>query len=118
MYLGLLGTLAILHGGYSTKEFVQYYKLRGLHPPSVPQDIVLEILIGLLLAVLDITYSGISGLKPSGLAEQHAQYELEGYNPYGYLDNRPHFQDYIGRRKAYHEWRRQEGSVKGAAEKK
>lgn len=122
MYLGFLGLLAILHGGYSSKEFVQYYKLQGLHPPSTPRDIVVEILIGLLLAILDITFSGISNLRPSSLAQEHAEYESEGYNPYGNLDNRPHFQDYIGRRKAYVDWRRETSSKVAekskAAEKK
>lgn len=113
----VVGALLLLHAAYSSYEHHQVLK----HATLVPQDIVLELVIALVLlnfGTLEllknklrrgVAHNGIvepetAYLQPIHMGRAMAAVNRLGVTQYEELDTRPDFVDVRAKRKEYLEW--------------
>ncbi|KAI8058070.1 membrane magnesium transporter-domain-containing protein [Syncephalis plumigaleata] len=93
-YLGYLlctiGLVVLVHAGYSTYEHLSYLKAVARLTDGLPSDIIVECLIGTLIAMVGVTF--VSGpLREALLEEAMAAQTVEE------VESRPSFVTFNGR---------------------
>lgn len=114
----ILGFLILIHSGYSSYEYNAFIKTKGT---SVPYDIVLEVIIGLVLINFGVlgslktryrfgithnepVWPPLNFLMPIDLNEANAIINQLGVTEFEELDTRRDFIDVKKKRKEYAEW--------------
>ncbi|KAL3463305.1 magnesium transporter [Aspergillus heterothallicus] len=105
----LFGLVLLAHAGYSAHEHTVLYSNVHLSSSSssLPQDIVVEALVSLLIVSTGLVL-GAEKLKPVSWSEWAKEVEREGHgrNPYLRLEERYSFWDVRAKRKEYADWLR------------
>ncbi|KAL2818284.1 magnesium transporter [Aspergillus granulosus] len=105
----LFGLVLLAHAGYSAHEHTVLYSNVHLSSSStsLPQDIVVEALVSLLIVSTGLVL-GAEKLKPVSWSEWAKEVEREGLgrNPYVRLEERYSFWDVRAKRKEFADWMR------------
>lgn len=116
--LKIIGLVSLVHAGYSSYEFTHSQKSHNTTLP-LPQDIILEVFISLLILSLDLLLSPTSTklslinndvikpeykLKPILMKDAVVEDEKLGAGPFQFVESRVFFTDFDGKRKKYAEW--------------
>ncbi|KAI9297921.1 hypothetical protein K502DRAFT_346562 [Neoconidiobolus thromboides FSU 785] len=88
----VLGLIGIIHSLYSSIQHLTYLKATSKVEASLPTDIILESLIGLLLCMISLCYLSLP-LKPIILSYYAPQIKIEQ------VDNAPSFMTFHRRGK-------------------
>ncbi|KAL4809525.1 magnesium transporter [Aspergillus unguis] len=98
------GLVLLAHAGYSAHEHTVLYTSPSA---SLPQDIVIEALVSLVIVSTGLVL-GAEKLKPVSWSEWAAEVEAEGdtRNPYARLEERYGFWDVKAKRKEFADWMR------------
>ncbi|RJE19957.1 hypothetical protein PHISCL_07697 [Aspergillus sclerotialis] len=103
----IFGLILLSHAGYSAHEHtVLFSNARySTASPALPQDIVIEALVSLIIVSLGLVL-GAEQLKPISWSVWAGQIEKEGgaRNPYRRLEERPGFIDIRAKRKEFADW--------------
>lgn len=113
------GVSILLHAIYSSYEWVSLNKLVRTRPTvRISKDVLVEIMVGLVFIVVSSSLSGVSKLQPIKVSNLNSSKTLSGEEPYAYLETRPNFQDLVGRRRAYLQWKKESAAdINSATEK-
>ncbi|PIA19361.1 hypothetical protein COEREDRAFT_37686 [Coemansia reversa NRRL 1564] len=77
--------LAMLHSGFSAREYLRYSKSIGRQDPTLPIEIVLECLISLVIMTVAVVV-GVGILRPVSYEAEMKRYSIDG------IYSRPSFQ--------------------------
>lgn len=102
--ISIVGAILLLHSIYSSWELSEIAKVAGV-PHILPKDVAIEAIIGLVVVSASSVWTAYKALRPESLAEEYAQLNKQGENPYAHLENRPTFQDIMARRQVFHNWK-------------
>ncbi|OGM44278.1 hypothetical protein ABOM_007205 [Aspergillus bombycis] len=108
------GLVLLAHAGYSAHEHtVLYSNARLSASTALPQDIVIEALVSLVLVSVGLVL-GAPKLKPISWSQWAGEIEKEGggRNPYRRLEERYNFWDVRGKRKEFADWIKGENPLK------
>lgn len=114
----LLGSIFLLHAGYSSYEHHQLFKHTSA---SVPVDVILELLVGLVIinfgaidsitnkSKLGVTHAGVvepllTFLRPILMTKATKSINDLGISEFEELDTRVDFLDVVAKRKEYSQW--------------
>ncbi|CEN62379.1 hypothetical protein ASPCAL09014 [Aspergillus calidoustus] len=100
--ISFFGLVLLAHAGYSAHEHTVLYASTST---ALPQDIVVEALVSLLIVSTGLVL-GAEKLKPVSWSEWAKEVEREGLgrNPYVRLEERYSFWDVRAKRKEYADW--------------
>ncbi|KAE8368325.1 magnesium transporter [Aspergillus caelatus] len=108
------GLVLLAHAGYSAHEHtVLYSNARLSASTALPQDIVIEALVSLVLVSVGLVL-GAPKLKPISWSQWAGEIEKEGggRNPYRRLEERYNFWDVRAKRKEFADWIKGENPLK------
>ena len=119
MLLYLLGTLVLLHAGYSSWEIHKAVS-SGLTYYALPTDVYLEVAVGVILFIFaaiqatknspflnkagELVQPEAPFLKPIETRKATGEFEKVGITPFDELENRVEFIDIQKKRQEYADW--------------
>ncbi|ODV58797.1 Emc5p ASCRUDRAFT_38639 [Ascoidea rubescens DSM 1968] len=131
--LYFIGSFCLLHSGFSSYEFTQYFKQvhKGLNTP-LPLDIKIEAILGLLFFIIASFHSILISpklslidndpnnsdhtslllksnqdslfFKPIKMRKAMAEYELIGACPFQAIESKPSYIDILQRKNEFNQW--------------
>lgn len=124
--LYIVGSIFLLHAGYSSFEFHQLLKTthHSSTDSSLPSDIIIEVLVGIVVLIAgslssieipnflsvdnEVIHPDHKYLKPIEMSKATAEFEKLKINPFAELETRIEFLDIVNKRKEYAQWSGQE----------
>lgn len=103
----IAGSTILFHAIYSVYEWSYEQKqLAALAATSLPFDITVEIVSGLLLIVMSTVFRQVSNMELIKISEANVAKTIAAEEPFAHLEYRPNFQDLVSKRQAFLRWRR------------